>query len=65
MTDWIKAARLRTLPLSLSGIIMGAFIAKWRLYSEGGIWDWKIFALAFCNILYQIFQTTPMIMETE
>ena len=23
MTDWIKAARLRTLPLSLSGIIMG------------------------------------------
>jgi 1,4-dihydroxy-2-naphthoate octaprenyltransferase len=47
MKDWIKAARLRTLPLSLSGIIMGAFIAKWRLYGEGGIWDWKIFALAF------------------
>jgi 1,4-dihydroxy-2-naphthoate octaprenyltransferase len=35
MKDWIKAARLRTLPLSLSGIIMGAFIAKWRLYGEG------------------------------
>lgn len=55
MTDWIKAARLRTLPLSLSGIIMGAFIAKWRLYREGGTWDWRIFALALLvTLLYQI-----------
>ncbi|CAA7392523.1 1,4-dihydroxy-2-naphthoate octaprenyltransferase [Chryseobacterium fistulae] len=55
MTDWIKAARLRTLPLSLSGIIMGAFIAKWRLYSEGGIWDWRVLALALLvTLLYQI-----------
>ncbi|MBO9690962.1 1,4-dihydroxy-2-naphthoate octaprenyltransferase [Chryseobacterium sp.] len=55
MTDWIKAARLRTLPLSLSGIIMGAFIAKWRLYREGGTWDWKILALALLvTLLYQI-----------
>jgi 1,4-dihydroxy-2-naphthoate octaprenyltransferase len=55
MTYWIKAARLRTLPLSLSGIIMGAFIAKWRLYGEGGTWDWKIFALALLvTLLYQI-----------
>ncbi|MEI3789747.1 MULTISPECIES: 1,4-dihydroxy-2-naphthoate octaprenyltransferase [Chryseobacterium] len=55
MSDWIKAARLRTLPLSLSGIIMGAFIAKWRLYGEGGTWDWKIFALAILvTLLYQI-----------
>ncbi|MFS4472498.1 1,4-dihydroxy-2-naphthoate octaprenyltransferase [Chryseobacterium sp. T20] len=55
MTDWIKAARLRTLPLSLSGIIMGAFIAKWRLYGEGGTWDWKILALALLvTLLYQI-----------
>ncbi|PQA91904.1 1,4-dihydroxy-2-naphthoate octaprenyltransferase [Chryseobacterium shigense] len=55
MSDWIKAARLRTLPLSLSGIIMGAFIAKWRLYREGGIWDWRIFALALLvTLLYQI-----------
>ncbi|WBV61008.1 1,4-dihydroxy-2-naphthoate octaprenyltransferase [Chryseobacterium camelliae] len=55
MTDWIKAARLRTLPLSLSGIIMGAFIAKWRLYGEGGFWDWKIFALALVvTLLYQV-----------
>lgn len=55
MKDWIHAARLRTLPLSLSGIIMGSFIAKWRLYSEGGTWDWKIFALALLvTLLYQI-----------
>lgn len=55
MIDWIKAARLRTLPLSLSGIIMGSFIAKWRLYGEGGTWDWKIFALALLvTLLYQI-----------
>jgi len=55
MGDWIKAARLRTLPLSLSGIIMGAFIAKWRLYGEGGTWDWKIFALALVvTLLYQV-----------
>ena len=55
MKDWIQAARLRTLPLSLSGIIMGSFIAKWRLYSEGEIWDWKIFALALLvTLLYQI-----------
>lgn len=55
MTDWIKAARLRTLPLSLSGIIMGAFIAKWRLWGEGGTWDWKIFALALLvTLMYQI-----------
>ncbi|RMZ58288.1 1,4-dihydroxy-2-naphthoate octaprenyltransferase [Chryseobacterium nematophagum] len=55
MTDWIKAARLRTLPLSLSGIIMGAFIAKWRLYGEGGTWDWRVFALALLvTLLYQI-----------
>lgn len=34
---------------------MGAFIAKWRLYGEGGTWDWKIFALAILvTLLYQI-----------
>jgi 1,4-dihydroxy-2-naphthoate polyprenyltransferase len=55
MTDWIKAARLRTLPLSMSGIIMGSFIAKWRLTENGGSWDWRIFALALLvTLLYQI-----------
>ncbi len=34
---------------------MGAFIAKWRLYREGGTWDWRIFALALLvTLLYQI-----------
>lgn len=55
MTEWIKAARLRTLPLSLSGIIMGSFIAKWKLFNDGGFWDWKIFALAILvTLLYQV-----------
>jgi len=55
MSEWIKAARLRTLPLSLSGIIMGSFIAKWRLREDGGTWDWKIFALALLvTLLYQV-----------
>ena len=55
MNDWIKAARLRTLPLSMSGIILGSFIAKWRISEQGGTWDWKIFALAILvTLLYQI-----------
>ncbi len=55
MTDWIKAARLRTLPLSMSGIILGSFIAKWRISQTQGNWDWKIFALAILvTLLYQI-----------
>mgnify|MGYP000600200577 CR=1 FL=1 len=35
---WLLAARLRTLPLSLSGILMGTFLA---LHQEK--FDWKIF----------------------
>ncbi len=55
MTDWIKAARLRTLPLSISGIITGSFIARWRILENGGTWDWTIFALAILvTLLYQI-----------
>ena len=55
MTDWIKAARLRTLPLSMSGIIVGSFIARWRILEEGGTWDWRIFALAMLvTLLYQV-----------
>lgn len=47
---WVKALRLRTLPLSLSGIILGSFIAKFN-----GYWDWKIFGLAMLTtILFQI-----------
>ena len=55
MKDWIQAARLRTLPLSLSGIVMGSFIAKWRLDNNEGFWDWRIFALALVvTLCYQI-----------
>lgn len=55
MTDWIKAARLRTLPLSMSGIILGSFIARWRIIENNGTWDWKIFAMALVvTLLYQI-----------
>ena len=46
----IHAARLRTLPLSVSGIIMGSFLA----YSHGQF-DWKIFILAlFTTIGFQV-----------
>lgn len=55
MKNWIKAARLRTLPLSVSGIIMGSFIARWRLLQEGKTWDITIFALALLvTLLYQV-----------
>lgn len=47
---WVQACRLRTLPLSLSGIILGSFIAK-----SHGYWDWKIFILALITtVLFQI-----------
>ena len=55
MKYWIKAARLRTLPLSMSGIVLGSFIAKWRMNLDGKTWDWQIFALAMLvTLLYQI-----------
>lgn len=47
---WIKAIRLRTLPLSLSGIIIGSAIAKFN-----GYWDWNIFLLSLLTtVLFQI-----------
>ena len=46
---------MRTLPLSVSGIIMGAFIARWRLVQEGEFWDYRVFLLALLvTMLYQI-----------
>jgi len=38
---YIQAARLRTLPLSLSGIVVGSFLA-----ASQDVFDWKICALA-------------------
>lgn len=55
MKDWISAARLRTLPLSISGIIMGSFIARWALKQQGEAWNYWIFILALgVTLLYQI-----------
>lgn len=45
--SWISAFRLRTLPLSLSGIILGSFIAK-----EHGAWNTSIFVFAMLTTLF-------------
>jgi 1,4-dihydroxy-2-naphthoate polyprenyltransferase len=47
MKHWIQAARLRTLPLSVSGIILGSFYAL----SPTEVFDWKIFVLALLTTL--------------
>ena len=44
---WIKAFRLRTLPLSLSGILLGSFIAF-----RAGAWDGSIFTFALLTTLF-------------
>jgi 1,4-dihydroxy-2-naphthoate octaprenyltransferase len=47
---WLKALRLRTLPLSLSGIVLGSFIAY-----KNGYWNGLIFILAILTtVLFQI-----------
>lgn len=53
--NFIQAARLRTLPLSMSGIVSGSFMARWRLAEEGKDWDWLIFVFAMLvTLLYQV-----------
>lgn len=48
--NFIKAARLRTLPLSISGIILGSLLAK-----SHGFFDWTIFILSiFTTIGFQV-----------
>jgi len=48
--SFVKAARLRTLPLSVSGIIIGSFLAK-----DFGFFDWQICVLAlFTTIGFQV-----------
>ena len=55
MSEWIKAARLRTLPLSLSGIIVGSFIARWRMSEAEDKWNIEVFVLALLvTLLYQV-----------
>jgi 1,4-dihydroxy-2-naphthoate polyprenyltransferase len=46
MKHWIQAARLRTLPLSLSGIIVGSFYAM-----SQSIFNWNILFFAFTTTL--------------
>lgn len=46
MKNWIQAARLRTLPLSISGIIVGSAYAYYQ-----NQFDWKIFVLAVATTL--------------
>lgn len=46
MKNWIQAARLRTLPLSISGIIVGSGYAYYQ-----NEFDWIIFVLALCTTL--------------
>lgn len=46
MKHWIQAARLRTLPLSVSGIIVGSAYAHYQGYS-----DWSIVILALLTTL--------------
>ncbi len=46
MNIFIKAARLRTLPLSISGIIVGSFLA-----SADGYFNWKICTLALLTTI--------------
>src|SRR5690606_2026685 len=46
MKNWIQAARLRTLPLSVSGILIGSFYAIHK-----GLFDWGIFSLALLTTL--------------
>lgn len=43
MNPYIQSLRLRTLPLSMSGIILGAGLAGW--------FNWPVFALAICTTL--------------
>jgi len=44
--DYIKAARLRTLPLSISGIIVGSFVA-----ASQGFFNWLICVLAILTTI--------------
>jgi len=55
MKHWIEAARLRTLPLSVSGIIVGSMYAQANPTNEiltpSEVFNWKIFAFALLTTL--------------
>ena len=47
LKHWIEAFRLRTLPLALSSILMGAFLANWQ-----GLLRWDVFGLAVATTVF-------------
>lgn len=55
MKHWIQAARLRTLPLSVSGIILGSMYALAyptdNVLTPSEVFNWRIFALAILTTL--------------
>lgn len=52
---WLHAARLRTLPLSLSGVILGSLLARWDLNKIAEAWDQWIFVMALLvTVLFQV-----------
>lgn len=55
MKHWIEAARLRTLPLSVSGIIVGSVYASVNptenVLTPSEVFNWKIFAFALLTTL--------------
>ena len=55
MKHWIEAARLRTLPLSVSGIIVGSMYAlanpTENVLTPTEVFNWKLFAIAIVTTL--------------
>ncbi|MGM0573380.1 MAG: 1,4-dihydroxy-2-naphthoate polyprenyltransferase [Bacteroidota bacterium] len=47
LNNWIEAFRLRTLPLSLSSIVLGSFLAYYS-----GTFNWMVFVLAMLTTLF-------------
>jgi 1,4-dihydroxy-2-naphthoate octaprenyltransferase len=55
MKHWIEAARLRTLPLSVSGIIVGSMYALANptdtILTPTEVFNWRLFAFAILTTL--------------
>ena len=54
MNPYIQSLRLRTLPLSVSGIILGTGLAASKMLTKGcsfSLRQWVVFALAICTTL--------------
>ncbi|UXP34061.1 1,4-dihydroxy-2-naphthoate polyprenyltransferase [Reichenbachiella agarivorans] len=49
--DWLAAFRLRTLPLALSSIIMGGFLAYWQQHFSWGIFGLSVLTTIFLQVL--------------